>query len=186
MRKKLPFKLQITDNIINAWNHTPDADRVAGRDWYDASHSYLIGLADVFDKPLREVAAICAVLSPNVNWERNLLETHMILDGETEGFTAYGKNVIKAWDILNHGNLAVVRGPKVTAFYQLLVNPKADVVCVDTWAIRVALNLEGEVNGWNTAAKIKEISTCYRMAGAFLQEQGSHVQAATWIHARKL
>lgn len=186
MKKKLPGTLEITDNIVNAWNHTPDEDRAAGRDWYEAGHTYLEGLAFGYDRTLPEVAGICAVLSPSVNWERNLIETHMVLEGETEGFTAYGANVTKAWDILNTGNLAVVRGPKVAAFYSLLVNPQADIVCVDTWAIRIALNLEGEVNGWNTRPKVEHLAHCYKLAACLLQEKASHVQAATWVHARAI
>lgn len=181
----LPDHQVMVDNVVNAWNHAGVEHVIGGREWYEAGHSYLVGLAAVFDQPIEVVVGICAVLSPSVNWDRNLLETHMLLDGELEGFTAYGNNVAKAWDIKD-GDLSAIRGPKVEAFNKLLLNPNAHTVCIDTWAIRIACGLEeyNTVKGYTDRARIERIQQAYVSAAILLNEKPSHVQAVTWLSAR--
>ena len=186
MVASLPDHQVMVDNIINAWNGAGVAHVIGGRDWYEAGNVYLAGLADAFDLPVEQVVGICAVLSPSISWDRNLLETHMLLDGEVEGFTAYGNNVNKAW-LIKEGDLSQVRGPKVEAFARLLLNPKAHTVCVDTWAIRIACGLEehGSIKGYNDRYHIGLIQQAYASAAIMLGEKPSHVQAVTWLSARE-
>lgn len=144
-------------------------------------------IAYAFDTYTDVVVGICAVLSPHIRWDRNLLETHMLLDGEFDGYTAYGTNVAKAW-ALKAGDLAPdeIRGPKVKAFATLLLNPKAHTVCIDTWAIRIALGMEQytDVKGYTSIPRINLIKQAYAGAAILLEERPSHVQAATWLHKR--
>ena len=185
MVTSLPTFESMVDNIITCWNGATFEDRAGGRDWYEAGHSYLKGLAETFDIPFDRVAGICAVLSPSVRWDRNLLETYMLLDGELEGFTAYGTNVAKAWNIKD-GDLSQIRGPKVTAFYRLLVDPTRHTVVIDTWAIRIAFGIDGfgDVKGYNTPSRVSWIQQAYASAAILLEEKPSHVQAATWLTRR--
>lgn len=180
----LPQHYDMVKNVMLCWSDCSLEDRAGGRDWYEAGHSYLQGLADTFNRPLAVVAGICAVLSPSVRWDRNLLETYMLLDGDLEGFVAYGPNVAKAW-LIKDGDLEQIRGPKVTAFYRLLLTPNAHVVCVDTWAIRVACNLgTGAVAGYNYPAHVALIQQAYASAAILVEEKPSHVQAGCWLHVR--
>lgn len=181
----LPNHATMVDNIVTAWNNASPENVIGGRAWYEAGHAYLSGLAQTFDQLTEIVVGICAVLSPSVNWDRNLLETHMLLDGELEGFTAYGTNVAKAWAIKN-GDLTQIKGPKVEAFARLLLDPQAHDVCVDTWAIRIACGLEksGSVKGYTDRRRSNLMKQAYASAAIILGEKPSHVQAVIWLSTR--
>jgi hypothetical protein len=118
--------------------------------WYYNAHKNVRALASEYQVPLEVAGAVCAVLSPNLSWPlnvmaaRRVLDNWMVMNGSESHRTwdkipAYKTNVRKAMQILDTGDVGVVRGPKVTVFYQSLVDPstlRRDLV-LDGHAINV-------------------------------------------------
>ena len=172
-------------NILAVYSQASAPIREAGRDWYKAAHSYLAGLAEAYDTPLDVVCGVTAVLSPSQRWEINVMQTELLISGALGvTYAAYGNNVVKAWGVLA-GDMSVVKGPKVSRFAALLNDPETSTVCVDTWAIRIALGRDdGPVKGYTQAGRIQKFMDAYGEAARLVGEQPSHIQAITWLCIR--
>jgi len=180
----LPGHETMVQNIVSAWDKATDYHS-HGREWYESAHTYLAGLATVYNTPLANVAGITAVLSPSVSWDINLLETEQVLlDNRDFRYRAYRENVDKAFAVRG-GDLSRIRGPKVIAFATLLLHPRAHTVVVDRHALSVALGFKVEGRGYNTLPRIRKFQTAYVDAALHLGEKASHVQAATWLWIRE-
>jgi hypothetical protein len=113
------------------------ADIEQGRDWYKAVHKKVLVLAAESGYSPEQVAGVIAVLSPNVEWNLNLRAAGMFLKAKgkiRKGIPGYHKNRRKAKEVLE-GNLDAVRGPKVRAFYNTLLDPEHAVPVIDTQMI---------------------------------------------------
>lgn len=122
-------------NILAVLKKATKAEIDYWGNWYEHAHNHVKQLAEKHDLPIPVVAAVCAVLSPNLGWKMNLMAAdrainnwkHMNGDTTAQFFDkipAYKTNVNKAYAILNTGDLGIVNGPKVTVFFQSLTNPK--------------------------------------------------------------
>lgn len=99
-----------------------------GQEWYINAHERAQALHD----DVRVGAEIIAVLSPRIQWPVNLRDAEELVAGKEVGFSAYGTNVSKAWDILLEGKtLAEVTkgGPKSKAFAHNIQSAPADCEC---------------------------------------------------------
>jgi len=87
------------------WDH--------GMEWYSNAHARAQALHDDVQKG----AEVIAVLSPQTQWPVNLRDAEKIISGD-ENVSAFKKNVVKAWRILEGETLDEVtqKGPKTKAF----------------------------------------------------------------------
>jgi len=164
--------------------------------WYFHASNHVSQLAQEYDIPLPVAAAVCAVLSPNLNWKLNLLAAKRTMDnwmhmgGQKDypywdKIPAYKTNVNKALEILKTGDTGIVNGPKVTVFFQSLLNPdevKRDLVldghAINVWrGIKTSLQNVGQPNKAERAAIIQDYRKVAEITG--LTPQG--VQAVTWF-----
>jgi hypothetical protein len=183
-----------------------DPDVIAeGREWYPRARAFAEELAEEYSGVSREytaswnrqverAAAVIAVLSPQVNWERNKLLARKVYalayssawhyrlsidevrrawkDGLTDGPT-------KAFRILVMGEEPndVVKGPKVRQFWFTIVDPtdpRAVVVDRHAWAVaagRVLTDAElGQYSG--RLGAYDAVSEMYRRAAKILSREG--------------
>jgi hypothetical protein len=90
-------------------------------------------------------AGVIATLSPNSQWEQNLIDANTVLDARNDpyGFdkckvTTYHANKRKACDIAHSGDVfPTLSGPKVTAFYHNICGdesiPTIDSHTINAW-----------------------------------------------------
>jgi hypothetical protein len=98
-----------------------------GLSWYLEAHQEAVSLSQQFGLDLEQAVGIIAVLSPMVEWNLNLKIAREFIRSKgkkrTAGFMA---NYRKAYEILKRKDYSAIRGPKVTAFYETILNPRAN------------------------------------------------------------
>jgi hypothetical protein len=174
---------------IRAWyDRATERERAEGRAWYQAAHAECTMLATEHMLPIETVAAIVAVLSPALRWERNIAAARAVITGEST--SAYGANVRKAQRLLaGEPPSTVVSGPKVTAFYNLLRDPSAsNELVLDSIAVLLALGRDPALVT-NEDAKptlgrprvMRAIARAYRKVATDLGILPHELQATTWV-----
>jgi len=163
--------------------------------WYQHATRHIDELAKIYDVPKPVAAAVVAVLSPNLSWKLNLLAAKRVMDnwkrknGDKKfkfwrKVPAYKANVAKANSILKTGDVSYVKGPKVTVFFQSLLEPEKishDVV-LDGHAINIwrgekkPLKNMASPNKNERAAMIHD----YRKVADLVGLSPQAVQAITW------
>jgi len=195
--------VQFHTRNITRYFRSIDAKTIAeGRQWYpkarelaeDLAGPYNASDATQWDYDVERAAAVIAVLSPQVRWDRNVEQArhaYSLSNGEWLGFTAdqvrasWGQGLtdgaVKAFRILVHGEDPndVVKGPKVRQFWHTIVNPSDPrAVVVDRHAFAVAagrvLNDEelGKLTG--RAGTYDAVSEMYRRAAKILSKELQH------------
>ena len=170
-------------NIIKVYNQaTPEEKDYWGR-WYHNAKTDVQELAVQFNLPFPVVAGIVAVLSPGNKWSMNLLAAEKLLQGQSK-INAYPRQVQRARRILETGDTGLVSGPKVTVFFNSLMNPKLvekDMVldghAINIWrGEKVALKVLRHPNAKERAQMVQD----YQMAANELGVPVQAVQAVTW------
>lgn len=107
-----------------------------GRSWYKNTNLQVHKLANETGYTPEQVAGVIAVLSPMVEWTLNLRSAVRFLksNGKAKGIPGFASNRRKAREVLR-GNLDAVRGPKVRAFYETMLNPDHEFPVIDTQMI---------------------------------------------------
>ena len=107
-------------NILAVYNGASADNMRSGISWYNDAHNFAISL----DKRVEVSAAVIAVLSPNTSWSANktlALRAFSQASGEGCGFPDKVNKVNRIF--AGESPFDVVRGPKVTAFFQTILNP---------------------------------------------------------------
>lgn len=123
-----------------------DQETIAGASWYPAANEAAARMASRYGCSLQTAAGVIAALSPNNKWERNLRDADSLIgafclgttaDAEAVKVSAFGRNKIKALNILAGADpLAVLGGLKVRAFYSCIMGD-AEAVCIDGHAFSI-------------------------------------------------
>jgi hypothetical protein len=176
-----------TENILDTYHRTSDFDRHEGLNWYKTARVECETLATEYSLPVHLIVGIVAVLSPRLNWRKNILAAKAVIDG-TKVPGAYPKNVEKAKTILETGEVfPTLSGPKVTAFYTNILHYNIEgPVTVDTWAYRVFL---GDWNWYAKAIPDEEIfwvGQAYREAASQVGLTPQELQAIVWVYIRRV
>ncbi len=170
-------------NIIKVYNQaTPEEKDYWGR-WYHNAKTDVQELAVQFNLPFPVVAGIVAVLSPGNKWSMNLLAAERLLQGQSK-INAYPRQVQRAQRILETGDIGLVSGPKVTVFFNSLVDPKMvekDMVldghAINIWrGEKVSLKNLTYPNSKERTQMIQDYQTAAKELGVPVQA----VQAVTW------
>lgn len=177
--------------IIDTWHRATPDERQRGAEWYaDArEHAGRLGIILGYAGPeaIERGAAIIAVLSPQLEWSRNVAEAYAVVWAHRDGqqlprVTAYPANVAKARAILAGGRPAdVVSGPKVSSFYRAIVGAPTGPV-VDRHATRVAT---GHEYAAVTKGAYRTVQEAYETAADILGVDPHTLQAATWLVCKR-
>lgn len=170
-------------NIVTVYNQaTPEEKEYWGR-WYHNAKSDVEDLAKQYNLPFPVTAAIVAVLSPGNRWNGNLIAAERLISGSSR-INSYPRQIQRAKNILQTGDVGLVTGPKVTVFFNSLMNPKKvekDMV-LDGHAINIWRGEKRNVKGTATPvgkkrdAMIQDYQTAAEQLGVPVQA----VQAVTW------
>lgn len=135
-------------NIIEVYNYvtlnSSSVETVNASNWYPIAHSWCADVAHAYGLTVEQVAGITAALSPQISWNKNKLQTTLLIEKmssglPTVGLMAYRANVAKAERIYNGESvLDVLGGKKVRSFYRNLMLDNSSVT-VDRHALHIAL-----------------------------------------------
>lgn len=171
-------------NVLRVWERASDAERDQGDRWYWAAHAFCVDLADRYGLTVDAACALVAVLSPRTSWDQNMVLADQF--ARTGDAPTLGDHKAKARRILAGEQPAdVLRGHKVCAFWQCLVDPDtADAVCVDRHAFDVAHGRRTDDQARKALERVgayERVAACYRRAAARVGVSPAVMQATTWL-----
>lgn len=191
---RLPTHEQMVQNIMDVYYGANARDRENGRNWYPNTFKYCALVASEFGYPVANVVAAYAIISPSLDKEKNDEQIRIAVECHSLGLEpedwppigVYGMpNRKKAYEALG-GDLGMVRGPKVSAFYQnIMGNPHNPTV--DRWAIRIAMGnpFLPEADAIPSGAKAhKALADAYISAAKRIRCKPCVVQSITWENMR--
>lgn len=163
---------QATEGEIDYWGK-----------WYHHAHQHVKALAAKYNEPFDVIAAVVATLSPGNKWVANLRAAEDILNGK-DRTNAYPSQVKLAKDILITGNTSLVSGPKVTVFFQSLLDPSVveNELVLDGHAINIWRGTKRLLKGTDQPSKSEreQMIQDYKRAAADTGLSVQAVQAITW------
>ena len=182
-----PDAADMVANIISVYAQATDAQLVAGAQWYAEAHRIAGALCD---GDTERGAAILAVLSPVLSWEKNIAAA--IAAAKPRGRRpagVIGRNWDKARAARRKGADLdkIVRGEKVRNFWLCIASNglHESAVCVDRHAAAIAYGyfLDGEEASAAVSGKkrYKALADAYRDAADILGVLPATVQAVTWV-----
>ncbi len=185
----------LVQNVLTWCEAATDDQEAEGRVWYayaqDLAKQVTVNLRRKgFSIDFRTVAAVIAVTSNNMPWDRQIRVTEpiceAILNGEDPKLLGLGvmfSYLDKAARIID-GDMTALSGPKVTVFYHNIIGDYSKVT-VDRHAVRVALNEytdENTTNRWvkpDSRARMMQ-EAAYYIASEIMGDEPAVVQAIAW------
>lgn len=130
--------------ILNS-NVDPELARIAwdyGRKWYQDAHDYAWKLSNTYGITLEQAAGLIAATSIRTRWDANLRDAMLAGAGLlTTGLKLrYQKTraimALPESDAGLDAVLAILKGPKVSAFARNIIDPNGDEATIDVWMCR--------------------------------------------------
>lgn len=168
-----------------------EEERRLGLSWYKerSREVDLLSLETGYSR--EQVAGVIAVLSPLVEWNinfkyaRNLLRSR----GKSRG-PGFKRNKDKALSILRDNNLECIRGPKVKAFYETLLNPNYGEPVIDTQMIAAFYNGKAYRDDFKIVSQSKRRMEPIRKSVKLLARENkktvANIQAQIWLTFKRL
>jgi hypothetical protein len=176
-----------------------------GVDWYQRAEAFAGYLAAAYGCSTVQAAGVLAALSPNNRWSRNCHDAERMVAAWRRGddfaavtVSTYGANRDKAASVLRMVDpaaddvAAILRGPKITAFFWSILG-QHDAVCVDSHAYSIATGqrlvvakvptVRGKLYADVAAAYRRAARHSHRICGRRLTP--AQVQAVTWVAYRR-
>ena len=175
------------DNIEMAYLLASESSIEEGKDWYPNARM----IADqIGSGNTRMGAGLLAVMSPQMDWDSNIIEAwRIVLEGWSPRQTKINNN--KALAIKNGAEpTSILGGQKVTAFFHAIMQPTSNTnAVIDRHAIAVyygKIPTKQELNKVFGSKRImKRIQVAYKKASKNLGIPVHTLQATTWVQHRK-
>lgn len=158
--------------------------RAAGRRWYPDARTALDERAERYGLPEPVVVAAAATLTPGLQWDRTMRLLDRLLEAldlgnpmPLTGDATFGyRDRLKAWRMLQTGDITGCSGPKVEPFARALAGDHSAIV-IDRHLVRIATG--ADVRQMHHAAMDRIRASLWTVAWA-MGEQPAHLQAAMW------
>lgn len=194
--------------VLKVFRSSTIEERTSGREWYHRARrlaeslvqqwgTSFVSAADTREQAVKRAAAVIAVLSPRLNWGKNVELAEKVyrdffsirmsaehndhfremVNNAVATFPGLKGNASKAYDILLGVDPEdIVSGPKVTSFWRTIVDPSDPrAVVVDRHALDVAKGhvLDDRQRGIILGRKgaYEELSALYRRAAKQLTKE---------------
>jgi len=192
------------DNILAVYRQaTPDEKR-DGVVWYAEALASCMNISNDTSVPLHIVVGVCAALSPNNKWDRNVQNARDLIVAFINGdyidsvkVSTYHAMKRKAWGILeampeHDGVIELLNGQKIVSFYRNIMGD--DTCTIDGHARNIFYaKREGLTSDKSNVGKREyaEIQAAYVKAGKKVRLNGRplkafEMQAITWVAWRRM
>jgi len=174
--------MNYSKNIENIFKQAKPYQIAQGKNWYRQANAFCEEISQSHNLPTWKVALIVSALSPRNKWHRNKLDAINLIEKQLDGkYSTFNSNRDKAINILGCENILqglslLGKGKKTRAFFFNIYNPKSKVVCVDSWACRIA----GHPKDSPTPKQYDVISDAYKKVASKFNMTASELQAITW------
>lgn len=180
-------KRKIVSQLLKLYSNSTLEDREKGSQWYPQARRIITALSLEYGINERTIAAMVAVMSPQISWEQNIRVVKDILNRypPSVGFKA---NQRKAQRILSDSATELdgymKDASKVRAFFANLCGDYG-VVTLDGHAIQAALDDITIVKGLKKAANFT-LQSYYIQAASQVDEVPATFQASIWVTWKRL
>jgi len=178
-------------NILNFYAGATPAEKKQGHLWYPNARAHAEARARKHGMSTQQVAAVIAVLSPQMEWKYNLRWADEVIGAHLKGkplpIRGLGNNVRRAAIALSGDFSDVERTTgtlKVHNFYASIIGRRG-AVCIDRHAIRIALGDELGNRISITDKQYRFVAECYMDAAREFKMRASHMQAITWLVCKR-
>jgi hypothetical protein len=137
---------KLESNLLRAYKRATPDDISTGSAWYDKAHSIVCEWSEFYGVSIATVANVVAALSPQCDWNRNLIAADEVLQGNPT-LSIIGPlraNIDKAKRILadRAGDIFPYfpHGPKVNSFARNIAGDYSGAITIDRHAIEAAWN----------------------------------------------
>jgi hypothetical protein len=185
----------VTRRLLHYYSLANDTDK-QNRNWYIDANNFCNELSEAYNKPLFQVAGVCAALSPMKNWQSNMKLTRDFMKGSRGGH--YGSQIDKAKLCLksNEDEIFYVltkNGLKTSQFYLNIAKPtEVNGVTIDRHAIGASIyspkNIQTlpDSHGLMSVNQYKFFQSCYMSASEIVEYRPHEFQAIIWSVYRRL
>lgn len=180
---------ELINNLIGVYRIAEPSDIALGSQWYPLARSIVVEWSAHYRQDIRTVACAVAAISPQIDWERNLITADDVLaDRAVSVGGALRTNIAKARAIVRDRATHIApyfkSAPKVASFAENLAGSD-DYVTVDGHAIQAALNdVRSRVAlKWNAYTTF---AACYAVAAARTGHSPAEFQAIVWHTWKRL
>ena len=192
------------ENILAIYKMATPEEKRDGIVWYANALSECNRIALDLDIPLHIVTGVCAALSPNNKWDRNIINARDLCEAFINGddidsvkVSTYHAMKRKAWVILeampNHdGVISILNGQKIVSFYRNIMGD--DTCTIDGHARNIAYGERVGLTDDKTNIGIKEyrdlqalyVQACKRTRVNGRALKAFELQAITWVTWRRI
>jgi hypothetical protein len=173
-----------TRRLLRIFDAANDEQMSYGLEWYEAAHTFCIGLSERYGISVESAAGIVAALSPRCEWGLNMrMADEVCRTGDTSGLRG---NILKAQRILaGEAPLEVLGGNKVRSFFDNIARPRESVaVTIDRHAIDAMLGEVGDDKSRKVLDRVgayESACSVYRRAAALRGVPAHVMQAVCWV-----
>lgn len=192
------------ENIISIYRLATPEEKRDGVVWYAEALAECNRIALDYEVPLHIVVGVCAALSPNNRWERNVQNTRDMVQAYVNGdgidsfkVSTYHTMKAKGWSILDAmphddaGVIDILNGQKIISFFKNIMG--YDGCTIDGHARNIAYAVREGLTGSISIGK-KEYARLqdeYVEAGKKVRLNGRalkafEMQAITWVAWRRI
>jgi hypothetical protein len=187
------------ENVLSIYRRSTPADMEEGMQWYRMAHKWAVDHTHGRTHLAMRNAGIVAALSPMNEWKNNKRKAEEVISkrgritvvkGQPNGI-GLGDNVVKACRIYKGEDpLDVLKGDKVRAFYQTILDPEGDFdPVVDRHAFDIAVGMRTD-NKARSALQRKGVyeafANIYREAARQANIGAAEMQATTWVAWKRI
>jgi len=192
------------ENILFVYRLATPEEKRDGIVWYAKALADCLWIAEETEVPLHIVVGVCAALSPNNKWDRNIDNTLSLIraflngdDVETVKVSTYHTMKRKAWSILEampdqDEVIKILNGQKIVSFFCNIMGE--DTCTVDGHAKNIFYGERHGLTSDKTNIGKKEYATiqeAYVNAGKQVRFNGRplkafEMQAITWVTWRRI
>ena len=192
------------ENILAIYKLATPEEKRDGIVWYADALRDCTRIATDLELPVHIVTGVCAALSPNNKWDRNIVNARDFCAAFVNGdgmdsvkVSTYHKMKSKAWSILeampdHDGVIAILNGQKIVSFYNNIMGD--DTCTIDGHARNIAYGERVGLTDDKTNIGVKEyrtLQTDYVSAAKRTRVNGRalkafELQAITWVTWRRI
>jgi len=187
------------ENIKTIYELATPEERKHGFTWYKIANIECLKIADKFEMPLYIVVGVVAALSPNNKWDRNITNSHDLIEAFINGdhmesvkVSTYHKMKEKAWCILEsmpdyEEIKRQLNGQKIVCFFENIMGE--DTCTIDGHARNIYYGERIGLTNDKTNIGKKEYQFLQSEYKKLANEYGMkayEMQAITWVAWRRL
>jgi len=189
-----------TKNIIAIYKLANPSEIKHGMTWYLNALTDCKKIAEQLKLPTHIVVGVVSALSPNNQWERNILNAHDLCKAFIDGqdmdslkVSTYHTMKRKAWHILENmptydETIVILNGKKIVSFFRNIMGDETDIT-IDGHARNIYYNDRQGLTTPNTSIRKLEyidIQKAYKRASKKLGLKAYELQAITWVTWKRI